>query len=303
MFDAGRSVPIRLYQLGISMRRVTTVFLTHLRSDHVAGFPDLWLTGLLLPAFAGRSEPVHVFGPSGTSAMMANLERAYQADLRIRVADEHVFVAATHIAAADIEVGIAYRRHGVTVTAFDVDHGALIKPALGYRVDFAGRSVVFSGDTRVSETLIRRAAGADVLFHEVASARAENLTLSEAARRIIDHHTTPSEAAGVFTRVPPSAVLPQDGRDHPPLVDAAQPNALVPLTGPGRLVQHSRLVVAGPSTGDAAAHDRAGVDLPFVEVDHRSVGQDRDAPRAPSRNRPRRSAARGVRAPRLSNAA
>lgn len=203
LFDAGRGVPIRLYQLGIAMRRVTTVFLTHLHSDHVAGFPDLWLTGLLPPAFAGRLEPMHVVGPRGTRAMMANLERAYQADLRIRVADEHVSVTATRIAAADIEPGIIYRSHGVTVTAFDVDHGGLIKPALGYRVDFAGRSVVFSGDTRVSETLIRSAEGTDVLFHEVASARVENLAQSEAARRIINHHTTPSEAAGVFTRVHP----------------------------------------------------------------------------------------------------
>ncbi len=203
LFDAGRGVPIRLFQLGISMRRVTTVFLTHLHSDHVVGFPDLWLTGLLPPAFAGRSEQMRVFGPRGTSDMMANLERAYQADLRIRIADEHVPAAATHIVATDIEEGIVYRRNGVTVTAFDVDHGALIKPAFGYRIDYSGRSVVLSGDTRVSENLVQHASGTDVLFHEVASARAENLAQSEAARRIIDHHTTPAEAAGVFTRVHP----------------------------------------------------------------------------------------------------
>ncbi|GAC1481993.1 MAG: MBL fold metallo-hydrolase [Gemmatimonadaceae bacterium] len=203
LFDVGRGVPIRLWQLGISMRKVSTVFLTHLHSDHVSGFPDLWLTGLLPPPFAGRTGAMQVFGPTGTTEMMTNLERAYQADLRIRIADEHIPPAATHIAATDIVEGVVFRKNGVTVTAFDVDHGTLIKPALGYRIDYAGHSVVLSGDTRVSENLIRFAKGADVLFHEVAAARPENLARSEAARRIIDHHTTPAEAAAVFTRVAP----------------------------------------------------------------------------------------------------
>ena len=203
LFDAGRGAPVRLWQLGISLRRITTVFFTHLHSDHVSGFPDLWLTGILPPAFAGRTVPMQVFGPAGTSDMMANLERAYAADLRIRIADERVPVPATHIDATDITEGVVYQRNGVTVTAFDVDHGALIKPALGYRIDYGGHSVVLSGDTRVSDNLQRHSAGVDVLFHEVAAARPENLARSDAARRIIDHHTTPTEAGGVFARIKP----------------------------------------------------------------------------------------------------
>ncbi len=39
------------------------VFFTHLHSDHVVGFPDLWLTGWLTP---GRSVPLNVWGPRGT---------------------------------------------------------------------------------------------------------------------------------------------------------------------------------------------------------------------------------------------
>jgi ribonuclease Z len=91
----------------------------------------------------------------------------------------------------------------VKVTAFDVDHGDLIKPSLGYRIDYQGRSVVLSGDTRPSDNLVRFAAGADVLFHEVAAARPELLAISEAARRIIGHHSSPEQAAVIFTRVHP----------------------------------------------------------------------------------------------------
>ena len=51
------------------------------------------------------------------------------------------------------------------VTAFEVDHS--VSPTFGYRIDFNGRSVVISGDTRYSEGLIRNAQGVDVLIHEV----------------------------------------------------------------------------------------------------------------------------------------
>ena len=70
------------------------------------------------------------------------------------------------VLARDVEQGVVYENGGIKVTAFAVDHGP-VKPALGYRVDFAGHSVVLSGDTRYSENLVRFSEGADVLIHEV----------------------------------------------------------------------------------------------------------------------------------------
>jgi ribonuclease Z len=63
--------------------------------------------------------------------------------------------------------------------------------------------VVLSGDTRVSENLIRFSKGADLLIHEVAWARPELQKKSQAARIIIGLHTTPEEAGTVFARVKP----------------------------------------------------------------------------------------------------
>ncbi|MGYP003381969571 len=48
LFDAGRGALQRLVQLGVRWQDVEGVFLTHLHSDHVVGFPDLWLTGWLI---------------------------------------------------------------------------------------------------------------------------------------------------------------------------------------------------------------------------------------------------------------
>ncbi|MGH7486657.1 MAG: MBL fold metallo-hydrolase, partial [bacterium] len=95
--------------------------------------------------------------------------------------------------------GVVYEKGGVKVTAFEVDH-APVKPALGYRIDYAGRSLVLSGDTRVSENLIRHAQGVDVLVHEVfAPATLERAGVPPGrAKNIVAYHTSPEEAGEVF---------------------------------------------------------------------------------------------------------
>jgi ribonuclease Z len=67
LFDCGRGVPLRLWQSHVPLRNVTAVFFTHLHSDHVAGFPDFWLTGWLPPPFGHRTERLHIYGPTGTA--------------------------------------------------------------------------------------------------------------------------------------------------------------------------------------------------------------------------------------------
>jgi ribonuclease Z len=88
------------------------------------------------------------------------------------------------------------------VVAFEVDHGAFIKPASGYRIEYGGRSAVISGDTRYNKNVVKYGTGADLLVHEVAIARPE--LMSEAyVQRIMAHHTTAREAGMVFQRARP----------------------------------------------------------------------------------------------------
>ena len=198
VFDAGRGALQRLTQLSVRWPDVQGVFLTHLHSDHVVGFPDLWLTGWLIAP--GRTVPLNVWGPRGTSKMMFHLRQAYESDIRIRLENERVSPAGVLIIAKDIRDGIIYDKGGVKVTAFEVDHRP-VKPAFGYRIDYAGRSVVLSGDTRVSENLIRHANGVDLLVHEVfAPGTLKRMGVpAERADRIIAYHLTPEEAGRVFT--------------------------------------------------------------------------------------------------------
>ena len=105
LFDCGRGVPVRLWQLQVPLRNVTAVFFTHLHSDHVAGFPDFWLTGWLPPPFGHRTERLHVYGPTGTANMMKHLQKAYYADIRIRIADEKVPPEGVALAVRDVTEG------------------------------------------------------------------------------------------------------------------------------------------------------------------------------------------------------
>jgi ribonuclease Z len=199
LFDAGRGALQRLAQLKVQWREVQGVFLTHLHSDHLVGFPDLWLTGWLVSP--GRDVPLQVWGPLGTRKMMSHLEQAYEYDIQIRLHDDKAAPEGVLILAEDIDERMVY---DVKITVFEVDHGP-VKPAFGYRIDAAERSVVLSGDTRVSENLIRYAQGVDLLIHEVIAP--ESLQRAsvrpERVKAAIEHHTTPEQAGEVFARTTP----------------------------------------------------------------------------------------------------
>lgn len=225
MFDAGRGCSIRLNQAGVAMGAIDGVFITHFHSDHLNGLPDMWMTGYLNTVYARRRRPLDVIGPRGIARIAAAMRECYADDIRIRMADENVAEAATGIAAHEFDDdGVVFDRDGVRVTAFAVDHGALIKPACGYRIDHAGRSVLLSGDTRFDETLIARGQGVDLLVHEVALAPPAIEGLPYIAA-ILHHHTSPEEVGTVFARTRPrlgvfSHIVKLRDEAHTPLKDS-----------------------------------------------------------------------------------
>ena len=70
----------------------------------------------------------------------------------------------------------------------------------GYRVDYGGRSVVLSGDTRVSENLVRHAQGADVLVHEVIDPQALRDRPDHPSAAIVAPSTRPNNPRLVSSR-------------------------------------------------------------------------------------------------------
>jgi ribonuclease Z len=141
-----------------------------------------------------------------------------------RDVDEKASARGITAEAHDIAPGVVYERNGVRVTAFLVDHGP-VKPAYGYRVDYRGRSVAMSGDTRVSDSLVTASKGVDVLIHEVVDAeylRTVERPSPQLMAAILAHHTTAEEAGGVFQRVQPKLAVYSHSPGTPALVEGTR---------------------------------------------------------------------------------
>ena len=153
---------------------ITTVFLTHLHTDHTVGYPDLIFT----PWVMGRKSPLSVYGPAGLSAMTENIIKAWAVDIEARV----------------------------TVTAFAAHHNEM-KDSFGYRFDTPGRTVVISGDTTPTQALIEHSDGCDVLIHECYSLASYEKITPEWQEFRRTHHTSSRELAEIAMRIRPSLLI------------------------------------------------------------------------------------------------
>ena len=210
--DVGEGGPRTLALMGVQPALVDGVLLTHFHSDHIGGLGELmlqrWATG-------GHTDPTPVYGPQGVQSVVDGFNSAYGLDKGYRIAhhgEETVppSGAGGTAHAFDVTEGsdagqIVLQQDGLTITAFPVNH-APIFPAVGYRFDYGGRSVVISGDTAVSPSLVKAATGADLLLHEGLQTRMVSVmhdALGGDARTgpakitadIPSYHTTPEDAA------------------------------------------------------------------------------------------------------------
>ncbi|MEO8522569.1 MAG: MBL fold metallo-hydrolase [Acidobacteriota bacterium] len=217
LFDCGRGVPTAMVRMALKPVDLTGVFLTHLHSDHVIALPELYLYPW---ASQGRTVPFRVWGPAGTRAMMRHLQQAFAFDIHVRRdVDERLSAEGIRAIVTDIHEGVVFDSHGVKVTAFVVDHGA-VKPAFGYRVDYQQHSLVLSGDTRPSDNLIKYASGADLLIHELGRSKQDPALVGpddewlpdhsqtrHHARMVAAHHTDPVEAGTVLQAARPKLAV------------------------------------------------------------------------------------------------
>ena len=224
IFDAGRGAMQRLHQLGIPFCDISGMFLTHHHSDHVVGFPDLWLTGWIGRPWGKRSVPLEVWGPVGTVQMMEHLPKAFHVDIRVR--SKSYSPEGVKLAAHEIREGVVFDGDGVRVSAFEVDHGGEELPAFGYRIEYRNRVAVLSGDTTFNENLIRHADGADLLVHEVTAAAGSAAESAAQLKRIGANHTTPEQAGEVFARARPRLAV----YNHLLLFGSATAEDLIPAT-------------------------------------------------------------------------
>ena len=217
LFDCGQGIYSRLVQSGPPMNPnigpnigVDKVFLSHLHSDHIGDLGPLLAVGALYRYVdpingAAADLPLRVWGPGGgpnqpvpTFALMQAFRLAYDTDIYVRQLftdpnDFSVTNAAFDTLNNTIELwpDVVYSNNGVKVTAFLVDHHPM-SPSYGFRVDYQGKSFVYSGDTTYSTEVISRAKNVDLLVHEVYGYPRAG------GPEIYDYHTSPEDAARVF---------------------------------------------------------------------------------------------------------
>src|SRR5262249_9816847 len=160
---------------------LSAILLTHFHSDHIGDLGEAVTQSWI----SGRTNPLDVYGPRGVAQVVAGFERAYAFAAAARVAhhhESHMPAAAGRAIAHEVAMpdgdggALMFDRNGLRVTMFRVDH-APVAPAVGYRFDFAGRSVVVSGDTRRSPNVVGHSRGADILVRsEEHTAELQSLT-------------------------------------------------------------------------------------------------------------------------------
>ncbi len=204
-FDLGSGALAHFNGLKLPVTSTTKVFLTHLHADHVGDMPTLvWSL-----AKAGRVAPVEVWGPAaetqelGTLAYAQHLQAAHAWDTASL--KEHPGRTGAQIKATEVpydKPAKVYERNGVTISSFPVTH--IIPGAVGYRIDYEGNSVVFSGDTFPCQTLQDACkGGVDLLIHESfpsASVFSKKANVpSEQAEIVVNKmHTSPTAVGKVF---------------------------------------------------------------------------------------------------------
>ena len=204
-----------------------------MHADHVIGVPDLLLTGW---GSSGRVVPLEVWGPRGTRSMMDLMQKTFSFDIQSRRdVYEKYSSEGIRVLSRDIDEGVVFEKSGVKVTAFLVDHGP-VKPAFGYRVDYRGRSVGFSSDTRPSDNLIRFTQGVDVLVHSAANpeglrASAEMHATPEQIEKFVAYSSTAEQVGQVFARVRPRLAVYSHIGSFEPLVAATRKAYSGPLEG------------------------------------------------------------------------
>ena len=184
---------------GLAVKRLKTAFVTHLHSDHTVGYADLIFT----PWTLERKEPLEVYGPRGLKAMTAHLLAAYKDDILIRTKGlEPSNHTGYKVIAHEIKPGVIYKDANVTVKAFLVNHGSWPQ-AFGYRFETPDRTIVISGDTAPSASVIENCNGCDVLIHEVYSAVRFASRPPEWQKYHSKFHTSTRELAEIATKAKP----------------------------------------------------------------------------------------------------
>ncbi|HWW87840.1 MAG TPA: MBL fold metallo-hydrolase [Vicinamibacterales bacterium] len=198
--DCGNGVARQLVFANVPLPSLRHIFITHHHSDHNADYGNL----ILLAWAAGLKTRVDTWGPQPLERMTRLFFDMNATDIDTRIADEGRVPLVPLVNAHELtREGLVMQDENLKVSSALVAHPPMT--AFAYRFDSADRSIVISGDTARSDSLVKLAQGADVLVHEAMYppavdrlvARVPNA--STLKKHLIDSHTSAEDCGRVAT--------------------------------------------------------------------------------------------------------
>jgi ribonuclease BN (tRNA processing enzyme) len=181
LFDCGGGTTVNLLKAGIDLWGINYLFFTHHHYDHNADYglfhQARWDLG------GGKAGKLSVYGPEGTeriTELLFGAEGVYANDIIVRT-KWHASLwayqdvggelprALPEVKAEDLFPEAVLDADGFTVTTGLGVHAQPWIDSLAYRIESGGESVVITGDTAFSSTVVHLAKGADMLVGWVGS--------------------------------------------------------------------------------------------------------------------------------------
>jgi len=201
LIDSGRGVVNALVKA--ENPNVEAVLLTHYHSDHFGEIGELLVTR----SIQGAEKPLKIIGPAGARKTMTAILDAYSLDNAYRKAHHKEKWPGMPVDIQESSPGLVYNDGEVKITMFAVDHSPA-EPAMAYRIDYKGQSVVVSGDTKKVEKMVEMAKGCDILVHEAVNPQLVQMTITRLraqnnvraavmSEEMIEYHTPTIQVAEI----------------------------------------------------------------------------------------------------------
>jgi ribonuclease BN (tRNA processing enzyme) len=150
LFDLGPRTLMNLLKAGVDRHRIQHIFFSHYHADHFSDFITFFFDAVIQAKLVGPRPPLTVYGPKGTRRLFTAMLKEFPSfsptpfPVTIKeVTDQTILLGETRI------------------TARTVIHSRQIH-CQGYRVEYGGTAIAYSGDAEYSKGLVRLCREADV---------------------------------------------------------------------------------------------------------------------------------------------
>jgi ribonuclease Z len=196
LIDAGRGVMQRVMGAGVFPPLLTTVFITHLHSDHISDLNDVITTHWVM-----NPQPAEliIYGPPRMKEIVNAILAMLVPDIEYRLAHHEDLNWEPQLKVIEVEPGDTFMVGDASVRVAASDHKP-VHPSVAFRIDHDGTSVVIGGDGIPCAGLDELCAGATAYVQTVIREDLVKLIPNQRFKDILDYHSSVEQAAETAAR-------------------------------------------------------------------------------------------------------